>query len=157
MHEVAAIQGVVSSILETLQQKGGTRVIAVQLVLGTSGHFSEEAARQHFAMLAAGTPAENAALEITWLPATYQCFSCLHRFESGQVAEPMTCPRCGDIALETGHQDACYASAIEMAFDGDAGEERQACIARSREFPDGERGQEGSYVSWHTRANCRNS
>lgn len=97
-----------------MEQAGGSRVTGVQLVLGASGHFMEEAARQHFAALTAGTPAEGALLDISWLPVTFQCFSCLHRFESCQPAEQATCPRCGDITLETGHQDACYVSAIEV-------------------------------------------
>lgn len=117
MHEVAAMQGVVSTILESMRQAGGSRITHVQLLLGASGHFTEEAARQHFEALTAGTPAEGASLEISWLPATFQCFSCLHRFESPQPAEQVTCPLCGDLVLEIDHQDACYASDIEVAFD----------------------------------------
>ena len=114
MHEGAAMQGVVQTVLETMEQAGGSRVTRVQLVVGASGHFTEEAARQHFETLAAGTPAEGALLDIAWLPGTFQCFACLHRFERCQQALQVTCPRCGEIALETGHQDACYVSAIEV-------------------------------------------
>lgn len=117
MHEVAAIQGVVSAILESLRQAGGSRITHVQLVLGACGHLTEEAARQHFEALTAGTPAEGAALIIAWVPATFQCFSCLYRFESRQPAEQVSCPRCGDIALEIGHQNTCYASVIEVTCE----------------------------------------
>jgi hydrogenase nickel incorporation protein HypA/HybF len=117
MHEVAAMQGAVQTILEQMQQAGGSRVTTVELILGASGHFTEEAARQHFAVLTMGTPAEGATLEIFWLPATFQCFSYLHRFESCAPAEGVTCPRCGDIALVTSHLDACYVKAIEVSFD----------------------------------------
>jgi hydrogenase nickel incorporation protein HypA/HybF len=117
MHEVAAMQGAVRTILEQMQQAGGSRVTTVELILGASGHFTEEAARQHFAVLTTDTPAEGAALEIFWLPATFQCFSCLHRFESCELIELVRCPQCGDLALEIEHQDACYVSAIDVAFD----------------------------------------
>ncbi len=117
MHEVAAMQGVVSAILESLRQAGGSRITHVQLVLGACGHFTQEAARQHFEALTAGTSAEGAALAIAWVPATFQCFSCLHCFESCQPAEQVTCPLCGDLALEIGHQDICHASAIEVTFE----------------------------------------
>lgn len=123
MHEVAAMQGAVRTILEHMQQAGGSRVTTVELMLGASGHFTEEAARQHFTVLTTGTPAEGAALEIFWLPATFQCFSCLHGFESCQPAEEVACPRCGDIALQINHQDACYVKAIEVSFDENAGGE----------------------------------
>jgi hydrogenase nickel insertion protein HypA len=118
MHEVAAMQGAVQTILEQMQQAGGSRVTTVELILGATGHFTEEAAHQHFAVLTKATPAEGASLEIFWLPATFQCFSCLHRFESCTPVEQVTCPRCGDIALETSRLDACYVKAIEVSFDG---------------------------------------
>ena len=126
MHEVAAMQGAVRTILEHMQQAGGSRITTVELMLGASGHFTEEAARQHFTVLTMGTPAEGAALEVFWLPATLQCFSCLHRFESCELAEQVTCPRCGDLALQIDHQDGCYVRAIEISFDEKAGEETQA-------------------------------
>ena len=125
MHEVAAMQGAVRTILEQMQQAGGSRVTTVELMLGACGHFTEEAARQHFAVLTMGTPAEDAALEIFWLPATFQCFACLQRFESCQPAEEVVCPRCGDMALQINHQDACSAKAIEVSFDENAFEETQ--------------------------------
>lgn len=128
MHEGAAIQGVVRTILERMQQAGGSCVTTVELMLGVSGHFTEEAARQHFAVLSAGTPVERAELTIAWLPAKFQCFTCLHRFESRTPAEQVTCPQCGDLALEIEHQDACYVSAIDVAFNG---EEREMAFQAS--------------------------
>jgi hydrogenase nickel insertion protein HypA len=117
MHEVAAMQGVVRTILETMRQAGGSRITHVQLVLGASGHFTEEAAHQHFEALTASTPAEGASLSISWIPATFQCFSCLYCFESCQTAEQVSCPRCSDIALQIGHQHTCSVSAIEVTFE----------------------------------------
>ena len=114
MHEVAAIQGVVSSIIETMQRAGGERITSVHLLLGASGHLSEEAVHQHFAVLSVGTPAENAELVISWVPAEYQCFSCGKRFDVVEVTEPVSCPECDGIALEVAHQDVCYASEIKI-------------------------------------------
>ena len=114
MHEVAAIKGVISSIVDAMHQAGGERVTLVRLSLGASGHLREEAARQHFAMLAVGTPAENAEVIIGWVLAVYQCFSCGHRFEVIEIVEPVSCPECDGIALEVAHQDVCSASEIEV-------------------------------------------
>ena len=114
MHEVAAIKGAISSIVDAMHQAGGERVTSVYLMLGASGHLSEEAVRQHFTLLAAGTPAEHAVLFISWVPAVYQCFSCGQRFEVTEVVEPVSCPECDGIALEVTHQEVCYASAIEV-------------------------------------------
>ncbi len=119
MHEVAAMRGVVTSALEAMRAAGATRVVGTHLLLGASGHLSEEAARQHFATLAKGTPAEGAALTFTWLPATYQCVDCLHRFESAAPAESVACPDCGGVALEIAHQDTCALVSIDVTAEAD--------------------------------------
>lgn len=116
MHEVAAMQAVVTTVLETMQHTGASRVIGVRLLLGASGHFTEEAARQHFQMLTRDTLAEGAALAISWIPATFQCFACLHRFESCEQTDLATCPRCGESALPIAHQDVCTVEAIDVTF-----------------------------------------
>jgi len=122
MHEIAAIQGAVSDILTAFQQSGGGRLMRVYLRLGASGHLTEEAARQHFALLAHGTPAANADLVITWLPTSYQCAVCLNQFESLAPVDAVACPQCGGVALETAHQDVCWVDAIDV----DSGYEREA-------------------------------
>jgi hydrogenase nickel insertion protein HypA len=117
MHEVAAMQGAIRIVLECMRQAGASRVTNVQLVLGASGHFTADAAYQHFEALTKGTPIEDASLTIQWLPARYQCFYCLHRFESSEPSNQVACPRCGEVALEVGHQEVCSVSAIDVSFE----------------------------------------
>jgi Zn finger protein HypA/HybF involved in hydrogenase expression len=114
MHEAAMMRGAVQEALGQMPAADGTRITRVVLVLGASGHFTEDVARQHFALNALATPAEDAVLEIEWLPATYSCFSCLHTFASVLPPEAVTCPACGGVALETGHADVCYIREIEV-------------------------------------------
>jgi hydrogenase nickel incorporation protein HypA/HybF len=121
MHEVATLQGAIRTALECMQQSGASRVTEVQLAIGVSDHFSADAVYQYFAVLTKGTPVEGASLSIQWLPATYQCFSCLHRFESGEPSEQVMCPRCGGLALAIEHQDVCRVSSIEVSFGEEAG------------------------------------
>src|SRR5262249_42977986 len=89
-------------------------VTRVHLVLGASSHSSEDAVRQHFTLCAKNTPAAEAQLDITWEPATYQCFECLDRFASLEPPETLRCPQCGGLALEVAHSDACYLAEIEV-------------------------------------------
>ena len=117
MHEVAAMRGVVTTVLEHMRQAGGSRVTGVELVLGASGHLTEEAARQHFAVFAAGTPAAAATVSISWLPAPYQCFDRLHRFQSTLPTADVVCPLCGGVALEVAHEDVCSVCSIDVACD----------------------------------------
>lgn len=115
MHEVAAIQGAVNTVLERMRDEGAARVIRVTLVLGVSGHLAEDAARQYFALFTKSTPAEHASLDISWLPAAYQCFECLYHFTSDQPPDLVFCPKCGGLTLEVAHHDECYVSEIEVA------------------------------------------
>lgn len=112
MHEGAVMQNVVKTILASMENAGASRVANVQLALLTSGHFTEEAVRFYFQAHTRDTPIEGVTLTLSWLPATYQCLSCQHRFES--TSSRGTCPQCGDIALETPHQDECYIRTIDM-------------------------------------------
>lgn len=117
MHEVSTMQGLVPVVLEAMKRAGGKRVVNVQLVIGSCGHFSAGAVHRRFAALTAGTPVEGASLAILWAPVPYQCFSCLHRFESGEHFEHATCPGCGARGQEVGHQDVYYVSAIDVAYE----------------------------------------
>lgn len=109
---------VVQTLLTSMQNAGATRVTGVQLELGISKHFTEEAVRQYFQILTQGTPIEGATLTLSWLPATYQCLSCQHRFES--TAETATCPLCGYFALEVAHQDGCHIREMHMLLADEA-------------------------------------
>ena len=108
------MQGIVKTILTSMENAGAVRVTGVQLELGVSGHFTEEAVRQYFRLLTRETPVEGASLLLSWLPATYQCLSCQSRFES--TSQSGICPRCGDIAFEISHQDACHIREIDVLF-----------------------------------------
>lgn len=119
MHELAATRGILATALEQMQAAGASRVIGLELTIGASGHLTEDAVRQHFALLAHGTPAEGAALTFVWLPATYQCFACLGRFTSAAPPAEIACPSCGGVALEVEHHEVYYVSTIEVAFASD--------------------------------------
>lgn len=122
MHEGAVMQAVFTSILDYLEKTPGARVTCVQLELGASGHFTEEAVRQYFQLLARNTPIEGAELELVWQPALYQCLGCSLRFES--VASSALCPRCGDVGLEIVHEDSCEIRRIELVVPEQKDQER---------------------------------
>jgi|SRR5690348_13866656 hydrogenase nickel incorporation protein HypA/HybF len=114
MHEAAAMQTIVSTLLEQAAKTGANRVTKVELVLGASSHHTEEGVRQYFSALTAGTLAQHAELAITWLPATYQCLNCRHQFPVLNPAAETDCPWCKGVALEVAHKDDWYLSKIEL-------------------------------------------
>jgi hydrogenase nickel incorporation protein HypA/HybF len=123
MHEVAAMHDVVATALDAMQTEAGrsgargSRVTSVQIALGASGHLSGEAARLHFDLQAAGTPAEGARLDFIWLPATYQCFMCLRQFDSVLPPESVVCPDCGGVAIEIAHDDTITVRSITVEME----------------------------------------
>jgi Zn finger protein HypA/HybF involved in hydrogenase expression len=119
MHELAATRGILATALEQMHAAGASRITGLELTIGASGHLTEDAVRQNFLLLALGTPAEMATLTIVWLPATYQCFSCLNRFASAAPAAEISCPACGGVALEIEHQEVFSVSAIDVVFASD--------------------------------------
>lgn len=117
MHEVTAITGAVNTALDYMRQVGASRVTDIELEVGASGHFAEEAIRQYVVMLTANTPAEGTTVRIVWFPATYQCLDCGHCFERSQPTGEAVCPECEGVVLEMNHQDTCRLRAIDVAFD----------------------------------------
>ncbi len=114
MHELGATQGILATALEEMRAAGAARVTALEVTIGAAGHLTEDVVRQHFILLARGTPAEGAALTFAWLPASYQCTACLSRFDSTAPPAEVACPVCGDVALAVGHHEVFGVSAIEV-------------------------------------------
>jgi Zn finger protein HypA/HybF involved in hydrogenase expression len=114
MHEIAVLQGAVHAALEAMRAAGATRLTHIHLVLGASGHLTEDAARQYFALLTKDTPAQEAHLDISWEPAEYQCFDCLCRFFSSLPETAVRCPECGGMALELAHSEVCFVREIQV-------------------------------------------
>ncbi|HEX2910029.1 MAG TPA: hydrogenase maturation nickel metallochaperone HypA [Chloroflexia bacterium] len=117
MHEVTLLRNAVQVALEEMRNAGANKVVSVQLTLGAAGHLSEEIARQYFKIYAEGTPLQNAALNLVWIPATYQCFSCLRQFQEVAQTEEVICPVCGGLALEIAHSHECYVSSLEVLIE----------------------------------------
>jgi len=122
MAEVTAMQVAVALALARLSQLDQPQVVSVELAVGVSGHISEAALRQEFALYAAGTPLQHAELHIVWAPTRYQCFDCLCQFTSSAAPEDARCPECGGIALEIDHDESCYVQSLNLAEQGHARE-----------------------------------
>jgi len=116
MHEIRAMQTVIRTILACMQQAGASHVTHAQLALSVSEHVTAEVAHQSFEMLTRGTPIEGASLSIQWVPATYQCLTCLYRFENGEPSEQVLCPKCGEAALEVERQEVCVVRSLDVSF-----------------------------------------
>jgi len=94
MHEMTTARRLVAEALDRMREDGRDHVSDVEVVLGSAARLSAESVREHFALAARGTPAEGAALHITWEPSRYWCFDCMFEFSS-RAHGAGACPRCG--------------------------------------------------------------
>jgi hydrogenase nickel incorporation protein HypA/HybF len=108
MHELAIADGILEIALREAQAR---RISMIHLVIGELSSVSPESVRFCFAAIAAGTPAESAAIAVTKVPAAFRCRHCTSEFGLDREG---TCPSCGrqDGKLERGRE--CYVESIEV-------------------------------------------
>jgi len=95
MHEYSIVDSIVRSMLDAIEKEGAARVTSVRFKRGSA--FSEEAFRQAYESLTAGTLLAGAPLQIETVNFDFTC-RCGH----GQVitsddliGHMFVCPRCG--------------------------------------------------------------
>ncbi|MEV0590690.1 hydrogenase maturation nickel metallochaperone HypA [Nonomuraea cavernae] len=101
MHEHGMCEGLVDLIR---RQAGDREITGARVRVGTRHAVVGEAFDQAFAHAAAGTPAENAVLDLVVTPLTVTCRACGGRTESLDVLA--VCPVCGgdDVDLTGGDE-----------------------------------------------------
>lgn len=101
MHEVGLCEGVVAAVC----RRAGDRPVArVRVRAGALLRVVEPALQQAFTLLAQGTSAEQATVELVTVPAELHCRACGHRAET---PDPLAvCPACGgaDVVLAGGDE-----------------------------------------------------
>ena len=98
VHELSIAQSLVETAVAEARRNGATRVVRVELALGSMSGVQPDALAFCFPLVAKGTLCEDAKLEITAVPAEARCPAC-----SGtpEVEHPMApCPACGHWPLE---------------------------------------------------------
>ncbi len=120
MHEFAVTEQIVEI---ALGEARGRRITAITLVLGELCGIVDESVRFCFDVIAAGTPAEGAALVFEKVRAQLRCRACGGEF--GIADTEALCPRCGAIGAEVVRGREFYMESIEVeegvAHDEDQG------------------------------------
>jgi hydrogenase nickel incorporation protein HypA/HybF len=89
MHEFGLCEGVLDAVR---QRAGGRQVAAVRVRFGVRHAVDEESLAQAFTMMAEGTEAAGAAVQLVTVPATIDCPDCGFGGETTDLLA--TCPRC---------------------------------------------------------------
>ena len=109
MHELGLCEG----ILEAVERRAaGRRVAGVRLRVGTLHRVVEPALDQAFALVAGGTVAEGASVELVVVPVRVACAAC------GEVTEadhlPDACPACGATGPDVSGGDELVLESIKL-------------------------------------------
>jgi hydrogenase nickel incorporation protein HypA/HybF len=94
MHEVGLMQNALDAAAEHTRQAGATRIHRLVLRVGALSGVVPEALASAFAVLAPGTLADGATLEIETIGIVGWCERCQAEFPSGDAIG--TCPACGE-------------------------------------------------------------
>lgn len=112
MHEIGLCEGLLGLIE---QRAAGRRVTGARVRIGARHAVVAEAFTQAFAVVAAGTVAQDAELDLVITPAVVACRACGGRAES---ADPVpACPACGAVAVEVSGGDELTLESIRLAPD----------------------------------------
>lgn len=123
MHEYPLTEQIVQIAGRRLAEAGGSRVTAIHLVLGENSGIVPESIHMYFDLIAAGTPCQDARIEIERVRAKLRCPACGALF----VRKPMSfaCPECGTDGHPTAIGKEFYIKSIEVEGAEDAPEPKE--------------------------------
>lgn len=109
MHEL----GLSEAILEAVQRRAeGRRVKSFTVRVGVMHRVDQASLDQAFSMVAAGTEAQDAAVQLVAVPVQAVCRACGHRDDGEDM--PGACPSCGSGDLEVTGGDELLLESIEV-------------------------------------------
>ena len=110
MHEFGLCEGVLDAVR---QRARGRQVTGVRVRFGIRHAVDEESLAQAFGMMAEGTEAAGAAVELVTVPATIACPDCGF---SGETTDLLaTCPTCGSTDAQVSGGDEMVLESITYA------------------------------------------
>jgi hydrogenase nickel incorporation protein HypA/HybF len=115
MHETALAAGMLRIVREEARRHRVARITEIHLQLGLLSAVETHSLSACFKLLAEGSVAQGAVLEIACAPLPAQCKSCGHRFEL--LTRSFFCPCCrsADIHFEGGHGCTIQSISVERA------------------------------------------
>ena len=98
MHEASIVAGMMTILEEEAARHKVSRITRVRLAVGLFTAVEPKTLTACFELLAEGTVAEGADLEIAAVPAEGLCLDCGHTF--AMHSPRCRCPECGSLRLE---------------------------------------------------------
>ena len=112
MHEFAITQSMLEVVLKQAAAANAEKVTGINAVIGEMTGVIEESVKFYLEMLARGTVAEGARLNVTSVPGRVKCRAC------GEITDlrpfDFTCPKCGGVSLEVVGGRELFVESIEV-------------------------------------------
>lgn len=111
MHESSIVEGILRIVADEAARHGAPRISRVNLAVGLLACVEPRTLTACFELLAEGTPAEGAPLDVQLLPLRGDCPNC------GDVEtrrRTFLCPACGNDAVQWTGGRELYISSIEV-------------------------------------------
>ena len=113
MHEL----GLCESILDAVERRAaGRRVTGVRVRVGALHAVVEPALDAAFALVAEGSVADGAAVDLVVVPVVVRCAACGASTESPELVP--ACPRCGATRIDVTGGDDLVLESISLAREG---------------------------------------
>jgi len=125
MHELSATESILSLALNEAARIGAARVTRIRLKTGEWSTFEPDCLRFYFGILAAGTRAEGAELDVDVIPARFVCEAC--GIEYSPAHGRFTCPTCFAARGKLISGREFYVDSLEVEHADTAGTKSPGC------------------------------
>ena len=112
MHETAIVQDLIKNISEQAERNRASKVTKAKLKLGSLTELKPQTFEELFKVLAQGTPAQDARLEIEEIPFRAYCPDC--HSDILLSAPTFNCPSCKGINIKVTSGHESYVDYIEV-------------------------------------------
>lgn len=112
MHELSLAEALIELVEEESRKLAGARIRTVRLEIGAIATVEPEAMRFCFDVVARGTSADGAVLDIVTVPGRGRCLEC--RRDIDVFERPTLCPECGAARVEVTSGDVMRLKELEV-------------------------------------------
>ena len=97
MHELSVTESILTSVLESAEKHGVTKILRIHLEIGELNDLKGEWIQHFFDYLSKDTIAADAKLRIERTPVVMECDECGHSFEVNiKEIKEIQCPECAN-------------------------------------------------------------
>jgi len=113
MHELSITQNILEIALDKAKEISASKVTRVNVVVGELSGAVGDSVQFYFDFLRKDTPAGDATIGFTPVPARLRCRHCHQEFRPEDI--PWLCPACDSVSVEVIGGQELYVESIEVA------------------------------------------